>query len=344
MIGDVLASSVICTALKRTIRCETHYLINRNTFPVVQHHPDIDHFILTDPERNSLQDFVELGKQLRAHRFDAIIDAYGIWESIIPLLVSKAPVRIGFRKWYTQFFYTKVVSVKEGIPGSAIAHRLQLAEALTEKPFEIRFPKIYLTRKEVTEAKYLIGQHAKGDRPLLMISALGSAPDKSMPAQHMAQILDRIAESEVEMILNFMPSQQAEADRIYEACLPGTQAKILRSLTTGSLREFLAVLSRCQALIGNEGGAVNMAKALDVPTFTVFSPWINKSSWDMLTDTDAHVAVHLNDFHPEIYRGVHPKKFRVQADLLYKMLRPELFAAQLQTFIGKIIADYQKDS
>ena len=39
-----------------------------------------------------------------------------------------------------------------------------------------------------------------------------------------------------------------------------------------NLREFLALLSQMNYLVGNEGGAVNMAKALNIPTFTLFFP------------------------------------------------------------------------
>lgn len=337
MIGDVLASSIICSALKQARPCEVHYMINRNTFPVVENHPDVDKFILTDPEQNKISDFIRLGKRLREARYDAIIDAYGIWESIIPTYVSKAPVRIGFRKWYTRVFYTKLVTPKKHVAGSAIHHRLQLAQAYTGMFAKIDFPKIHLTDEEILHAKSIIAQHASKDTPLIMISLLGSGADKSLPASSMARTLDVIADAaDVQMALNYIPSQESDAAAIIDLCRPATRDKIIRSMYTRSLREFLAVLSQCDALIGNEGGAVNMAKALDIPTFTVFSPWINKDSWNMLEDDARHVAIHLNDFHPDIYKGVHPKKFRVQAAMLYQMLKPELFAGKLVKFVKSI--------
>ena len=79
-----------------------------------------------------------------------------------------------------------------------------------------------------------------------------------------------------------------------------------------------------------------MAKALDVPTFTIFSPWINKGSWNMLTDDETHVAVHLQDFYPEIYGDNHPKEFKDKAPELYQKLTLELFKDKLLAFIKRI--------
>ena len=60
--------------------------------------------------------------------------------------------------------------------------------------------------------------------------------------------------------------------------LPSAQKQIYFDVFGETLRDFLAITYHCDALIGNEGGAINMAKALNVPTFTIFSPWIKKEA------------------------------------------------------------------
>ena len=170
-----------------------------------------------------------------------------------------------------------------------------------------------------------------------MISVLGSGKNKSLPPAKMAQTLDFIAQENVQLLFNFMPNQDQEAKAIYDLCKPETQQKIIFDFYTKGLRTFLAVLSQCDALIGNEGGAVNMAKALNIKTFTLFSPWINKSSWNILNDGENHVAIHLKDYFPEIYGNNHPKKFKNKAFELYEKLEPILFKEDLQKFVKHII-------
>jgi heptosyltransferase-2 len=340
MIGDVLAGTVICRAIKEKFPdCEVHYMIQPQTKAVVDGNPFVDKTIIFDPAGSKgLFGLMDFGKKLRVEKYDAVIDAYGKWESIIPAWKSGAKVRIGFRKWYTSFFYTKTVEPKDNIPGSAIYHRLQLAEVFTGKISDIIFPQIYLSESEIKEAKNNISQAGLDQQPLLMISVMGSSTSKSLPPQQMAETLNIIAsEGNMKLLFNFMPNQKAEAEEIFNFCAAETREKILFDFPIKGLRPFLAVLSQCDALIGNEGGAVNMSKALGIPTFTIFSPWINKSSWDMLTDTDNHVAVHLNDYFPEIYQEKHPKKLKNRSAELYQKLIPQLYREQLQAFTSKFI-------
>ena len=67
------------------------------------------------------------------------------------------------------------------------------------------------------------------------------------------------------------------------------------------MRSFLGLLSQCSILIGNEGGSVNMAKALDVPTFSLFSPSVDKETWQIFENLKENVSIHLKDIKPEIY-------------------------------------------
>jgi len=341
MIGDVLASTAICQALKSAWPdCEVHYMIHKNTAAVVENNPHVDRIIYFDPSQTKgIPALMAFGKELRKNRYDALIDAYGKWESIIPAVFSGSKIRIGHKKWYTSLFYTRTVIPKKEVSGSAIYHRLQLAQALTGKFIDTGFPKIYLKDAEITSAKKILSEKTDPQKPLLMISVLGSNQLKSLPAKEMAETLDIIAENRnIQMVFNFMPSQEKEACEIYDLCLPETKSKILFDLYTKGLREFLAVLSQCDALIGNEGGAVNMAKALRIPTFTIFSPWVNKSSWDMLNDEENHVSVHLNDYFPEIYNGRHAKEFKSEVPELYKKLSPSLFRQKLADFVTRIIS------
>ncbi len=337
MIGDVLMSTVICQAIKTTWPdCTVHYMVYPNTAAVVEGHPDIDKIVLFDPAIKGFLNLARFGKSLAGEQYDAVVDAYGKWESILPMYFSGAKIRIGFYKWYTQFFYTKTVKPKADVHGSALHHRLQLAEALNGKFVAVEFPEIYLSPAERQQAKEQMQVLPKN--PVIMVSVLGSAPNKSLPPQHMAQMLDDVAQQgNVTLLFNFIPSQAADAQKIYDLCKPETQRSIVLDFYMKGLRPFLAVLSHCDALIGNEGGAVNMAKALGIPTFTVYSPWIATASWNIMGNDQSHVAVHLMDYEPHWYQG-HPKKLRQQAMELYQRLNPSLYRDKLQTFVNRIIS------
>ncbi|MFA7446325.1 MAG: glycosyltransferase family 9 protein [Flavobacteriaceae bacterium] len=336
MIGDVLASTVICRAIKtKNPDWEVHYMVYPNTLAVIENNPFIDKIIVFDPKQhNNFWKLIAFGKKLKTEDYDAVIDVYGKWESMIPAYFSGAKIRIGHKKSYTSLFYTKPVKTTPNIESAAIYNRLEFAKALIGEMIPIDFPKIYLKEEEIQKAKSALQNRIDSSKKTLMIGVLGSSSDKSLPAEEMAKMLDFMALSgDCQMLFNFMPNQESQAKAIFDLCKPETQTQIIFDFYTKGLRDFLAVLSQCDALIGNEGGAVNMAKALEIPTFAIFSPWIRKESWSDSSDKK-HVAVHLKDFHPEIYNGKSPKEFKNQSSELYKKLKFDLFKDKLKKFIG----------
>ena len=98
MIGDVLASTVICEALKKEHpNCEIHYLIQKNTYPVVENNPFIDKVLFFEEDKyKGLSGLFRLGTELKLEKYQTIIDVYGKFQSLIPTYLSGAKKRILF--------------------------------------------------------------------------------------------------------------------------------------------------------------------------------------------------------------------------------------------------------
>lgn len=339
MIGDVLASTVICEVLKKNNPSwEVHYMIQPNTLPVVTNNPYIDKIIFFEPDKNKgILNLIKLGCHLKKEKYGIVIDAYGKWSSIIPSYFSGAKTIVGNYKGYTKFFYTKTVVPDTECNGTANAYRLLLAKTALGKEVEMTYPKIYLTDSEIQKAERSINEKSDRSKPIFMISILGSGKNKSLPPKYMAEVLDFIVKDrDIQLLFNYIPSQLDEVKEIYDLCSASTQKKIIFDFYAKNLRDFLGLLSQCDALIGNEGGATNMAKALGIPTFTIYAPWINKTSWNILEETGQHDVVHLSDYYPELYNNQHPKNFKDKAFEWYEKLKPELFASKLDQFISRI--------
>lgn len=345
MIGDVLTSTILCDNLKREFPGSTvHYMVHAHTTAVIENHPAIDRIIRFDPIlRKKKSKFLKFIQELNKEQYDVLIDAYTKIETSLISLLSKAPRTIGFHKPYSSYAYTETIKrwekSKYGF-GLAIEHRLQLLmPLLPDRSMAdlIYKPEIYLTEKEKEDAAKLLKEHGLDtDVHPVMISILGSGTNKSYPAPYMAAVLDHIAASgKHQMLFNYIPKQFEEVKKIYDLCAPETQKQIHLDLFADSLRGFIALLSHCSALIGNEGGAVNMAKALDIPTFSIFSPWIPRGDWAIFED-EKNCSVHLEDFFPEIYKDKPAKQFKDQSLKLYQELKPGLFRQTLENFLKGI--------
>jgi len=199
-------------------------------------------------------------------------------------------------------------------------------------------PKIFLTEEEKNSSKsYLESNGIRNENPLIMISVIGSEIRKTLPFEYMAKVIDEIVDStNAQILFNYIPSQENDAKAIYDLTNTNTQKHIHFDVFGKSLREFISILSHCDALIGNEGGAVNMAKALNKPTFTIFSPWIIKKDWNMFEDGVKHDSVHLYDFKPELYGNKTPKEMKNKAIELYQSFSSELIVPKLRLYLANL--------
>lgn len=347
MIGDVLASSILFEAIKHQYPdAELHYLINTHTFPVVDQNPYIDkvQFFTPEHEKSKLKLF-KLAKQLRKENYDVIIDVYSKLSSNLITLLSKAKIKVSIDKGRNKLLYSNLYKYKakaDTNAGLAIENRLQLLQPLNIDTIKIVRPKIYLTDQEKTDAKnFLESHHVDTNKPLYMIGVLGSGSNKTYPFDYMASVIDTIVKTkpESQILFNYIPKQDEDAKAILDLCAPETQKHINFEVFGKSLRDFLAITLHCDALIGNEGGAINMAKALNIPTFTIFSPWIKKEAWNMFDDGKKHLSVHLKDYDNQPYLGInHPKELKSQASELYLKFKPSYFEEDLVKFLERLEA------
>jgi len=344
MIGDVLTSSILFEALRKKYPdAELHYLIYPHTKPVVENNPFIDKIIEYAPgiEKNPIK-FLKFLNFIRKESYTEIIDIYSKISSGIIASYSGASIRLGFQKNYTRPFYTQTFTYKENPDtraGLAIENRMQILKGLGQDfPKELK-PKIYISseEKKIFRNK-LIKQGVNLDQPVIMCGLLGSSGMKSYPGNYMARLLDEIIKQipNAQILFNYLPCQTAEAQNIYNQCNHETQSRISLNLYESSLKGFILNAANCDLYFGNEGGAANIMKALEIPTFSIHSPIVKKSYWAIYEDEEKHVSIHLEDFQPHLFKSC-PRKFSKQKNAaLYQKLNPELIKLKLSTFLKNL--------
>lgn len=342
MIGDVLTSSILFEALRSKYPdAELHYLVEQQTEPVVANNPHIDKLLLLDPKKHrSFPALVSYGRKIRSEQYEVVIDVYAKISSAILTGLSGAGKKISYHKWYTSLAYTHTLGLKktpETEAGLAIENRMLLLRPISSGfPPQLK-PKIYLSKQEKDFARDLLRKSGVSQaNPLLMISILGSSPAKTYPLEYMAEILDRIvAYANPQLLFNYIPNQQEQAQQLFDMCAPATRKKVFFQVFGRSLREFMAITSCCDALVGNEGGAVNIAKALGIPTFSVFSPQIKKENWSLYEDGSQNVSVHLKDHQPALFENRSRKELTKKAPHFYELLHPNLIFVPLKGFLER---------
>ncbi|MEM7185715.1 MAG: glycosyltransferase family 9 protein [Bacteroidota bacterium] len=337
-IGDVLIASILANNLKTLFPdSQITYFVYDYTAGVIEQNPNIDRIVLAnDKELKKPATLLRTIRDIRKERYDIILDPYAKFQSRLMCLFSRAPKRVGFKRANKTLrlpFYTQTIDFlpEATLPcGKAIEDRLHmLEEAFALKNGDDR----YCIHLSPTEQQY--DQLATVSRPVVMLGVLGSTPNKSLPYAYAAQIIDHIARHyEATLLFNYAPHQRAEAEKIFELCQHKESIRL--DIYEDSIRGFIQLMNQCDLLVSNEGGSVHIAKALNKPTFTIYSPYIEKSHWNSFEDGKEHESVHLKDEKPELfaqYSREERKAIERDPEQLYRELTPEMILNKLTPFL-----------
>ena len=313
--GDILLSSVVFRALREKYKdAELHYMISEKYVQVIENHPYIDRVVFFEDR------FLENIKKIRKEKYQIVIDQYSIFPTAIMAFLSGAQKRIGYFRNYTSFLYSDTVERRKPTEvsekNSAIEDRLKLLQPLGISA-TVRKPEIFITNQEKEEAKTFLEKLGMDfDKKTVMISTFGSSPEKTYP--YMKEVLEIVSQNaDVQILCNYLPSQKQDFLLLYDGLSPETQKKIIKNFDTQNLRQYISVLSFCQALIGNEGGSTNISKALGIPTFSIFAPFV--FGWNWWEDHADFVSVQVGDYLSE--------------NKNYEDFKPTLFENKLIHFI-----------
>lgn len=339
-IGDVLIASILANNLK-TIFPDSHitFFVYDYTAGVLEQNPNIDGVILAnDKALKKLSVLYKTIRKIRKERYDIILDPYAKFQSRLMCLFSGAKVRIGFKRANKKLklpFYTQAIDFleKAGLPcGKAIEDRINMLEKAFGLPNPNYHYRIFLTEEEQAYPRI-----AALKQPVIMLGVLGSTPNKSLPYNYTAQLIDFIAETyDASLLFNYAPHQKEEAEKIYSRC--EHKNAIHLDIYEDSIRGFIRLMNQCDMLVSNEGGSVHIAKALNKPTFTIYSPYIDKSHWNSFEDGTTHESVHLKEEKPELFEQFtreERKAIEKDPQRLYEELKPELILGKLDPFLAQ---------
>lgn len=336
-IGDVLLASLIAVNIKQVYPNSTiDFMVYNYTAGVIENHPAIDNILkINEKELKKIPNLIRKAINIRKAKYDIIFDPYAKFQSRFICLLSKAPIRVGYKKKEKNpvlNFYTHNVNFlkeKSHICGKSLEDRVHLVNSVFPIENPIYEPKIYLTDIEKNYDKL-----NSYDKPVIMFGVLGSTPQKSMPYSYIAELIDFVTENyNVYALFNYSPHQKNDAKIIYESCKYKDQ--IIFDIYEEDIRGFINLMNQCTLLIANEGGTVHIAKALQKPTFTIFSPYVLKEHWGSFEDGKMHTSIHLLDEKPDLFSTDRETRKKIEADpsILYNALSPEIIIPKLSNFL-----------
>jgi len=337
-IGDVLLSSTIANNIKKVFPdSELTFFAYDYTLGVLENNPNIDHVIaVNDKELKKLPTLFKTIRKIRKEKYDIIFDPYSKFQSRMMCLFSGAEYRIGFKRKHKKLklpFYTHPINFLDNrsrICGKALEDRVNIITSVFTLENPDYKPTIFLTS---AEKNYTRVDSIK--KPIIMMGVLGSTLKKSMPYDYVVELIDFITKKYAATILfNYAPNQKNEALKVYERCAYKEQINL--DVYEDSIRGFIKLMNQCELLIANEGGSVHIAKAINKPTFTIYSPYILKEHWASFEDGKTHDSIHLLEEKPNLF-SIHReerKKIEENPEVLYRELSPKIILKKLGPFLN----------
>jgi lipopolysaccharide heptosyltransferase I len=208
--------------------------------------------------------------ELRAEKFETVLDFHGILKSGLLALLSGAKERIGFRRDYTKEFNWLFINRAMVPPGHRISRferNVSLVTYLDAAPsdLDVRIS----VPQEVKERIDTKLQPFNDSKPLVAIHPATSRPFKHWDTRNFARVADRLLTDEVaQVLITYGPGEEDVAKRVVSEMGPGG-APIVES---ASLREYAWLIKRADLYFGSDTGPMHIASAMGTPVVALFGP------------------------------------------------------------------------
>ncbi len=285
-IGDLLFVTPVLRALRLIPGMErVDLLVGSRTAEIIRENPHVDDVIVHDRDRwrsqaarENWKELAAMARELRSRHYDLLLDfslrreyaAFAKW-------ILGVPVRAGLDYKGRACFNNIRYAIPSGFEGR---HAIDFFAAVAEKagiPVEDRFVEMYLTDAARAKAKALL-EGAEGSMPpkILVVAPGGGeswgadARLKRWPVEWMANLANRLvrAASLDRVVIVGSPGEKELAIALQKHLDP--DALDLSGRT--DLMTTAAVLQRASCFLGNDGGLVHMAHAMQIPVVAIYGP------------------------------------------------------------------------
>ena len=239
-----------------------------------QHHPAVSRQIVydADGEHRGIRGFRKLIRELRSESFDAAILFQNAFQAAWMAWRARIAVRIGYaRDGRSSLLNEAVEVISPAACGHQVYYYLQLLfrSGLIDKPASLEEVHLHLADSERRWAARQLLTLGLGGRRFLVGICPGASfgPAKRWLPDRFAKLADRLIDALGADVLIFgSPAESALAEEVAQAM--GHTPVLVAGKT--SLRELMALLTKCHLVITNDSGPMHLAAALHLPLLAIF--------------------------------------------------------------------------
>jgi len=275
-IGDAVMSLPAIEALhERFPNSEIVLVAKPWVSEIYLNHPAVSRQIVydTEGEHRGVRGFWKLVRKLRSERFDAAILLQNAFQAAWMAWRARIPVRIGYARDGRDSLLSEAVEVPpSGAYGRhQVYYYLQLLfrSGLIENPKMIQEVFLYLAESEQKWAVKQLQAVGLGGRRFLVGVCPGASFGEAkrwLPDRY-GNLADRLIDALGADVLIFGSLAERPLAEAVARAMEHTPVLVAGETT---LREFMALMSKCHLVITNDSGPMHLAAALGLPLVAIF--------------------------------------------------------------------------
>ena len=275
-LGDVVQSLPVAVAIKDQFpEARVDWLVEKPSAGLLYGHPALDR-VMVSPRHEIAKDkskiFQSVGNfvpELRARRYQAVIDLQGLMKSAIFVALSRGGQKLGFaggKEPLAAWPLTKRLPAFDP-DRPALERYLDLLEPLgVMRPAKPRFG-LLPTREELDRVARLTGPDRK---PRVVLHPMAKWESKLWPLEHWATLARGLLQRGHRLLLTGSPADREITGAIRQKAGGGEDILDLAGRT--DLRELAALFSQSPVAVCTDTGVMHLAAAMGSKVAALFGP------------------------------------------------------------------------
>jgi heptosyltransferase I len=277
--GDVIHALPVLNGLReRYPGAHISWLVANSCAGLLEGHAALDEVIRFDRNRfgrigRSMRvslDFVRFIRDLRARKFDLVVDLQGLFRSGFLAAASGAGVRLGFAsaREFGWLFYTHRVPTPDR-EMHAVDRNYVMGGVLGFDHVPIRFELPVQAAGRASAERLLAGNGLNPGEAYVLMGPGTRWDTKIWPAKYFADLAQRVeAESHCRVVLIGMESEVAIAREVTELA----KGRVINLAGKTNLPELIALVDGAAMVVMHDSGPMHLATALKKPTVAIYGP------------------------------------------------------------------------
>ncbi|MCH8902462.1 MAG: glycosyltransferase family 9 protein [Bacteroidetes bacterium] len=279
-LGDVILATPLIEKLHKFYpNCTIDFLLRKGSEELLDGHPHLNKILVWDKKQKKYKNLFQLRRQIRAEKYDVVINLQRFISTGYLTAFSKAKLRIGFSKNPFSFLYThsiKHIIGDQNTKQHEVERNLSLIAHLTDSNF-IR-PKLYPGK--LSSNAYLEGEY-------VCVAPTSVWFTKQFPAAKWVDLLNKL-DTNITIVLIGSSSDHDACEDIMQA----THHPRIKNLAGKlSLLETAGLIKGAKMNYVNDSAPLHLASATNAPVTAIFCSTIPEFGFGPLSDNSKIVQI-----------------------------------------------------